>query len=157
MSDNASDHYSVLGVEPTASQIEIKRAYRRLVFLYHPDRNPDDEDAVDNFKRILKAYEVLSDNDKRTQYDEATQSVFKDRPPRSDGDFKKGFRYTHDFRKDLGSEPRCPECSVAGTKYITTKKAGAGASRGKQFIDTPFSIVFCSKCGHVYGVVGTHS
>ena len=84
MSDNASDHYSVLGVEPTASQIEIKRAYRRLVFLYHPDRNPDDEDAVDNFKRILKAYEVLSDNDKRTQYDEATQSVFKDRPPRSD-------------------------------------------------------------------------
>jgi curved DNA-binding protein CbpA len=157
LSDNNTDHYSVLGVEPTASELEIKRAYRKLVFQFHPDRNPDDEDAVDNFKRILRAYEVLSDNDKRAQYDEATQSVFKDRPPRSDGDFKKGFRYSHDFRKNPGPEPRCPECSVAGTKYITTKKAVAGASRGKQFIDAPFSIVFCSQCGHVYGVVGTRS
>ena len=150
------DYYTLLGVEPGASPAEIKRAYRRLVFRHHPDRNPDNKDAVNQFKQILEAYEVLSDHEKRAQYDEATQSTFKNRP-RGDEYFGKGFRYSYDFKTDIGLEPRCPECSVVGVEHIVTKKGGARVSRGKQFINAPFLIMFCAKCGHVYGVTGAQT
>jgi len=62
------DYYDVLGVERTASQDEIKRAFRKLAFKYHPDRNKA-PDAEDKFKEISEAYAVLSDPEKRRQYD----------------------------------------------------------------------------------------
>lgn len=64
------DYYQVLGVEKTASPEEIKRAYRRMAIKYHPDKNPGNKEAEAKFKECAEAYEVLSDPDKRKQYDQ---------------------------------------------------------------------------------------
>ena len=63
------DYYKTLGVERTASAEDIKKAYRNLARKYHPDRNPGDKEAETRFKRINEAYEVLSDAEKRANYD----------------------------------------------------------------------------------------
>lgn len=64
------DLYEVLGVAKNASDDEIKKAYRKLAMKYHPDRNPDNKEAEEKFKEIQKAYDVLSDTNKRAQYDQ---------------------------------------------------------------------------------------
>ena len=62
-------YYEILSVERTASGDEIKKAYRKIAIKNHPDRNPDDEDAVSRFKEASEAYDVLGDADKRARYD----------------------------------------------------------------------------------------
>ena len=64
------DYYKVLGVERSASQDEIKKAYRKLAVKYHPDKNPDDKVAEEKFKEISEAYQVLGNADTRKKYDE---------------------------------------------------------------------------------------
>ncbi|MFW6269252.1 MAG: molecular chaperone DnaJ [Bacillota bacterium] len=64
------DYYDILGVSKDASQDEIKKAYRKLAKKYHPDRNSDDPNASEKFKELSEAYEVLSDPEKRRQYDQ---------------------------------------------------------------------------------------
>ena len=64
------DYYEVLGVSKSASQDEIKKAYRKLARQYHPDVNKDDPNAAEKFKEVSEAYEVLSDSDKRARYDQ---------------------------------------------------------------------------------------
>jgi curved DNA-binding protein len=66
---NQKDYYSVLGVDSNSSQEEIKQAYRKLAFKYHPDRNKDDSTATQKMKEINEAYAVLSDASKRREYD----------------------------------------------------------------------------------------
>ncbi len=64
------DYYEVLGVSKGASADEMKKAYRKLAMKYHPDRNPDDKAAEENFKEAKEAFEVLSDDEKRSIYDQ---------------------------------------------------------------------------------------
>ncbi|CCC06575.1 unnamed protein product [Sordaria macrospora k-hell] len=62
-------YYDVLNVKPTATELEIKKAYRKLAIVHHPDKNPDDPTAHERFQAIGEAYQVLSDPDLRTAYD----------------------------------------------------------------------------------------
>ena len=64
------DYYEVLGVSKSASKDEIKKAYRKMAIKYHPDKNPGDHTAEENFKEAAEAYEVLSDDNKRARYDQ---------------------------------------------------------------------------------------
>lgn len=64
-----SSHYETLGVEKNATQDEIKKAYRKLAMRWHPDQNSNDPEATEKFKQISEAYEVLSNEAKRAEYD----------------------------------------------------------------------------------------
>lgn len=71
------DYYEILEVQKTATAAEIKKAYRKQALKYHPDKNPGDKQAEENFKLAAEAYEVLSDENKRAQYDRFGHAAFE--------------------------------------------------------------------------------
>jgi molecular chaperone DnaJ len=75
----ARDYYEILGIPKTASQADIKKAYRKLAMQHHPDRNPGNAEAEANFKEASEAYEVLSDDEKRRTYDQYGHDGLKGR------------------------------------------------------------------------------
>ncbi len=79
-----SDYYKILGVNKDAKADEIKKSYRKLALQYHPDRNAGDKQAEEQFKKISEAYAVLSDADKRRQYDTFGSSNFHQRYSQED-------------------------------------------------------------------------
>ncbi len=72
----AKDYYAVLGLEKSAGADQIKKAYRKLALKYHPDKNPNDKQAEERFKEITEAYAVLSDPEKKRQYDQFGDAAF---------------------------------------------------------------------------------
>jgi molecular chaperone DnaJ len=96
------DYYDVLGVDQSAADDEIKRSYRKLAMKYHPDRNPDNKEAEENFKEAAEAYEILSDKDKRQRYNQfGHQGVASDF---GDGGFQwSNFSHAGDFEDVLGN------------------------------------------------------
>ncbi|NOY13658.1 MAG: DnaJ domain-containing protein [Deltaproteobacteria bacterium] len=112
----AQDYYSTLGVDRNADAATIKKAYRKLAQKYHPDRNPDDKSAEDRFKQITEAYAVLSDKNKRQQYDQF-----------GDSDFHQRFSQEDIFRNmDFG------DIFGGGGEDLFSQLFGGGRARGGQ-------------------------
>ncbi len=97
------DYYNLLGVERSASATEIKKAYRKLAMKYHPDRNPGDTAAEARFKEVSEAYEVLSDENKRRQYDQFGYEGLKSSFGPGGFDFSRDFTHMSDLQDILGS------------------------------------------------------
>src|SRR5207249_8488372 len=103
------DYYEVLGVPKSASEEEIKKAYRKLALQHHPDRNPGDKSAELKFKEATEAYEVLRDAEKRARYDQFGHEGVTGAPGAGRGVDFSGFEladalraFMRDFGGDLG-------------------------------------------------------
>ena len=83
MQKTTKDLYKLLGLPREASQEDIRKAHRKLVRKYHPDANPEDPQAEERFKEVQQAYEVLSDEKKRREYDERLRTSSKESPGRA--------------------------------------------------------------------------
>ena len=112
-----SDYYKTLGVDRQASESDIKKAYRKLALKYHPDRNKEDQEAEAKFKDISAAYAVLSDKEKKAQYDKFGDSQFRQRY--SQEDIFRGTDFGNIF----------DEFDIGGFESVFSKIfSGAGAS-----------------------------
>lgn len=80
----ADDYYNILGISKSASDAEIKKAYRKLAMKYHPDKTKGNKELEDKFKKISEAYAVLSDPEKRKQYDTYGSADFQQRYSQED-------------------------------------------------------------------------
>ena len=119
------DYYEVLGVDRSASPDEIKRAYRKLARETHPDHNPNDPQAEERFKEISAAYQVLSDAQKREQYD----MFGHDGPRMASGGFGEAFGGFGDiFDVFFGGGQRRSSGPVRGSIWSTP---GDNAGRGR--------------------------
>src|SRR3990170_1330726 len=115
------DYYGLLGVSKTATEEEIKKAYRSLAKKYHPDLHPGDKAAEAKFKDINEAYETLSDSEKRRTYDLGERVVFEGAPegwPGGRGPFGGGFEHIN-FDESMG-----------GIEDIFSEVFGAKRKRG---------------------------
>jgi curved DNA-binding protein len=120
----AKDYYAVLGVPKDAAAEAIKKAYRKLALKYHPDKNPGDKKAEEKFKEITEAYAVLSDPDKRKQYNQFGESGFHQRFSRED--IFRGFDVGDIFREfGFGTEDIFSHLSGGGSGGRTPFHGGA--------------------------------
>jgi curved DNA-binding protein len=136
------EYYQILGVAKTASADEIKKAYRKLALKYHPDKNPGDKQAEEKFKEISEAYAVLSDPEKRQQYDTFGSTGFRQRYSQEDifrnfdlNDILHQFGFGGGFRPGGGSFRTSGFRSGGGGSPFDNIFAGAGMRGG------------CSGCG----------
>ena len=96
---SGKDYYKTLGVDKKATDEEIKKAYRKLAMKYHPDHSKGDKGAEEKFKAISEAYAVLSDKEKRKQYDTFGSTDFSQRY--SQEDIFKNFDFGNIFRRSF--------------------------------------------------------
>lgn len=98
------DYYTILGVDKSATEDDIKKAYRKLALKYHPDRNKGDKTAEDKFKEAAEAYEILSDSKKRAQYDRFGEDGLKGAFSGQGGGFSwQDFSHVGDFEDIFGN------------------------------------------------------
>ncbi|MGD8285000.1 MAG: DnaJ C-terminal domain-containing protein [Desulfobacterales bacterium] len=114
----SEDYYNLLGVSKDASDEEIKKAYRKLAMKYHPDHTKGDKDAEEKFKKISEAYAVLSDKEKRKEYDTFGSEGFRQRF--SQEDIFRGFDFGDIFR----------EFGFGGAEFFGGKRGGTRFTYG---------------------------
>lgn len=115
------NYYDLLGVSKSADEAEIKKAYRKLAMQFHPDRNPGDKAAEEKFKKINEAYAVLSDKDKKRQYDTVGDSRFHQQY--SSEDIFRGTDFSSIF-EEMGM-------GGGGSSFFSSFFGGAGGGRGR--------------------------
>ena len=170
------DYYEVLGVSKDADAKEIKKAYRKLAMKYHPDKNPGDKAAEEKFKEINEAYEVLSDEEKRSTYDRfghdglngqagfggfgGSGGSSRRRGPRRGADIRQSVTIKFEeaafgkkIKVKINRSEECDQCHGSGAKPGTSKKTcptchGSGQVQSVQ--RTPFGNIAstrtCSTC-----------
>jgi curved DNA-binding protein len=136
MSDK--DYYKTLGVDKKATEDEIKKSYRKMAMKYHPDRNKGEKKAEERFKEISEAYAVLSDKEKRKQYDTVGSDGFQQRY--SQEDIFRGFDFSNLFKEfgfGGGYEnifgQRTGHPGGGGYKTYTFNRGGQGFDYGDPF------------------------
>jgi curved DNA-binding protein len=127
---SGKDYYSMLGVSKTASVDEIKKAYRKMAMKYHPDRNKDNKSAEEKFKEISEAYAVLSDVEKRKQYDSFGSESFQNKY--SQEDIFRNFDFG-DIFGEFGFKGRSSGAGAGGPDLFSQifGNMGRGNSRGQ--------------------------
>lgn len=135
------DYYQLLEITPESNEDEIRKSYRRLAMLYHPDRNPDKPEAEEKFKEVAEAYGVLTDPVKRQQYD-ASRKMGADFTA---GGQNGGFNYSQeDILRDLFRDPRFQQMFQG----LLQEFARRGFRANQHFIKQSF---FGGKGGMVFG------
>ena len=137
------DYYEVLGVSKTASEDEIKKAYRQLAKKYHPDLNPGNKEAEEKFKEVNEAYEVLSDADKKARYDQFGHAGVD--PSYGGGGYGGGFSGGFSGMGDMGDIGDIFN-SFFGGGFGTSSRANPNAPRRGQDIETEVTINFMDAC-----------
>ena len=168
MAEQKRDYYEVLGVNKNASAEEIKKAYRKSAMKYHPDRNPGDKEAEEKFKELGEAYEVLSDDQKRSRYDQFGFAGVDPNYGGGAGGYSGGFGGFGDFgdifseffggggrRQSTRNAPQRGE-NVGARLELTFEEAAFGAE--KEVIATRIeNCAACSGSGSADGEVETCS
>src|SRR6059036_1805732 len=121
------DYYEILGVSRSASEDDIKKAYRKLALRYHPDRNPEDRhEAEERFKEISEAYQVLSDPERRGLYDRFGHAAFEQGAPGG-----AGFDFGGNFEDIIGD--------LFGD-FFGTGRRGGGRGRARRGQDLRYDL-----------------
>lgn len=142
----ADDYYNILGTDKSASAAEIKKAYRKLAMKYHPDKTKGDKALEEKFKKISEAYAVLSDSEKKKQYDTYGSADFQQRYSQEDifrnfdlGDILKEFGFgggRGGFTASFGQAgPRGRSGSSGGNPFF--QNTGGGFSQQRAYPQTP--------------------
>ena len=137
------DYYEVLGVQKSASDDDIKKAFRKLARQYHPDLHPDDKEAEAKFKEVNEAYEVLSDKDKRAKYDQFGHAAFD--PSYGGGGTGGGFGGFGGF-SDVGD---IFDSIFGGMGGFGSRYSNPNAPRRGADIETSVSIDFMDACNGI--------
>ena len=148
---NKRDYYEVLGIQKGADEATIKNAYRKLAKKYHPDVNPGDKTAEEKFKEVNEAYQVLSNPQKRAQYDQ-----FGHDGPQLRYDLTISFEEAAmGCEKDINlvRDEECPTCNGSGAKpgsKVDTCPTCQGSGQERVTTNTPFgriqNVRTCSRC-----------
>ncbi|MGN0585957.1 MAG: molecular chaperone DnaJ [Oscillospiraceae bacterium] len=134
------DYYEVLGVDKSASAEDIKKAYRQLAKKYHPDLHPGDKEAEEKFKEVNEAYEVLSDEDKKSRYDQFGHAGVD--PSYGGGGYGGGFSGGFGDMGDIGDIFN----SFFGGGFGGSSRSNANAPRRGQDIQTNINLNFMDAC-----------
>jgi molecular chaperone DnaJ len=133
------DYYEVLGIQKSASKDEIKKAYRKLAILFHPDKNPGNKEAEEKFKEATEAYEVLGDDQKRAAYDQfgfAGVESMGGAGPQNAQDFSSMFR---DFEDIFGDFSGIFDSFFGGSARRQTTRSGVPTGSNLRYdLELPF-------------------